>query len=88
MRGSINWIERRLLSDKRTVLVNVDTLSVRSEASAAAPLSFQANRSVVLELVEGPRFGWIKVRHQDGDTGVIGANLPEGFFAHHALVTA
>jgi len=67
--GSINWIERSLLSDKRTVLVNVDTLSVRTDASATAPLSFQANRNVVLELVEGPRFGWIKVRHQDGDTG-------------------
>ncbi|MCB1909497.1 MAG: hypothetical protein KDH15_19215 [Rhodocyclaceae bacterium] len=67
--GSINWVERRLLSDRRTVLVNVDRLVVRSEASTAAPPSFEAERNVVLELIEGPRFGWIKVRHQDGDTG-------------------
>ena len=67
--GAINWVERRLLSDRRTVLANVDRLVVRNEASTAAPPSFEAERNVVLELLEGPRFGWIKVRHQDGDTG-------------------
>lgn len=67
--GAINWVERRLLSDRRTVLVNVDRLVVRSEASTAATPNFEAERNVVLELLEGPRFGWIKVRHQDGDAG-------------------
>ena len=67
--GAINWVERRLLSDRRTVLVNVDRLVVRSEASTAAAPNFEAERNVVLELLEGPRFGWIKVRHQDGDAG-------------------
>lgn len=67
--GAINWVERRLLAERRTVLVNVPTLVVRVEASSTAPASFEAVKDVVLELVEPPRFGWIKVRHADGGTG-------------------
>jgi len=67
--GAINWVERRLLADRRTVLVNVAKLTVRSEPATAAPTRFEAIKDVVLELVEPPRFGWIQVRHPDGETG-------------------
>ena len=67
--GAINWVDRRVVSEKRTVQVNVARLAVRSEASATAPVSFEAARSVVLELIEPPRFGWVKLRHPDGQSG-------------------
>ena len=36
-----------------------------------APMAFEAVRDVVLEAVEMPKIGWIKVRHRDGATGYI-----------------
>lgn len=71
--GNISWVERRLIEDKRTVLVSVPRIAARSEASSTAAVSFEANKDVVLELLEGPRFGWIKVRHADGLTGFVKA---------------
>ncbi len=67
--GAINWIERQYLADRRTVLVSVPRLVVRTDPAKDAPTRFEAVKDVVLELVEAPRFGWIKVRHPDGDTG-------------------
>ncbi|MCB1886913.1 MAG: hypothetical protein KDH20_04875 [Rhodocyclaceae bacterium] len=67
--GAINWVERRLLADRRTVLVSVPRLVVRTEPANDAPARFEAVKDVVLELVEAPRFGWIQVRHPDGDAG-------------------
>ena len=67
--GKISWVSRQLITERRTVMVNVPRLIVRAEASASAPVSFEAARDVVLELLEQPRFGWIKVRHEDGSAG-------------------
>lgn len=67
--GAISWVERQLVEEKRTVMVNIPQITVRQEASTSAPVSFEAGRGVILELIEAPRFGWIKVRHADGSTG-------------------
>lgn len=67
--GAITWVQRQQIADKRTVLVNVDLITAHQEASASSPAAFRAARGVVLDLLEPPRFGWIKVRHADGDTG-------------------
>lgn len=67
--GAITWVERQRVSDRRTVLVNVPRIAIRTEASGTAPVAFEADKDVVLELIEPPRFGWIKVKHADGPTG-------------------
>jgi SH3-like domain-containing protein len=72
--GEILWIERRLLSDKRTVIVTVPTVQVRAEARESASVVFEAVKDVVLEWQESSPPGWVKVRHADGQGGFVRIN--------------
>lgn len=69
--GSLAWIERRAVSDKRYVVVNVALASVRQAPEANAPIAFQLGKNVVVESLGINGGGWIKARHQDGSTGYI-----------------
>lgn len=69
--GELAWVEKKNLSDKRMVLVNVPLAEVRQAPDAKAALVFQAERSVVLELLEYTGTGWLRVRHPDGAMGFI-----------------
>ena len=51
------------------VLVNVPVADVRAAPNAQAALVFEAFRQVMLEVVEPPADGWVKVRHRDGALG-------------------
>ena len=50
--GSLSWIERRVLAKRRTLLVTAERAAIRREARDDAPLSFEAARNVVVELIE------------------------------------
>lgn len=68
--GSFAWIENRLLSDRRTVMVRTPAAEARRSPSDTAPLAFNAEQYVVLELIE--RSGaWVRARHADGSVGYI-----------------
>ena len=67
--GELMWVERRLLSDKRTVMVTAQAAQVRAEASESAAVVFEAGKDVVLEWLEPGPPGWVKVRHADGQSG-------------------
>jgi SH3-like domain-containing protein len=69
--GDLVWVEKRNLGIKRMALVNVSLADVRKAPDANAALVFQAERSVVLEVIENPGNGWIKVRHADGALGYV-----------------
>lgn len=69
--GELTWIESKYLSDKRTVMVRVPLAQIRQSADESAPVVFQAQENVVLELVEEARGGWLKVRHRDGQSGFV-----------------
>ncbi|BAL23334.1 SH3 domain-containing protein [Azoarcus sp. KH32C] len=69
--GSINWIERRALSDKRTVMVTSQKGTVRQRAALDAPVAFEAAKDVVLDVTGNPADGWLPVRHKDGAAGFI-----------------
>ncbi len=69
--GGLSWIERKLLADKRTVIVTVPVADVRQRAEETAPLIFQAQQGVVLDLVEAGATGWARVRHADGSSGFV-----------------
>ena len=70
--GAFAWIEAKQLTDKRTVMVKVPLADVRSKPSDNAPLAFQAQQNVLLDLVDVTG-GWIQVRHRDGGTGFLRA---------------
>lgn len=67
--GELLWIDRRTLSDKRTVIVSAATATVRKEPADTAGVVFEAAKDVLLERVEPGPPGWVKVRHTDGQSG-------------------
>lgn len=72
-KGDLAWIEKRLLSEQRTVMVRADRAQVRVQADDKAELVFEADKDVVLDLVESDTGGWAKVRHRDGQQGYVRA---------------
>jgi SH3-like domain-containing protein len=70
--GTLAWIESKQLTDKRTVMVKVPSAPIRQKPEDSAPVSFQAQQNVVLELLEvnGP---WVYVRHREAGTGYVKA---------------
>jgi SH3-like domain-containing protein len=67
--GDLAWVEKKALSDKRTVIVVPSLAEVRQAANEQSPLLFNVQQGVALEVAELPAGGWIKIRHFDGQTG-------------------
>ena len=67
--GGLSWIEKKYLTDKRTVIVTADRAEVRQTAEEGSLLVFEAEKNVALEYLEAVPGGWIKVRHRDGQAG-------------------
>lgn len=72
MKGDLAWIERRQLTDKRTVQLR-ERAPIRTEANESAAQVFEAEADVLLEFVEPGPAGWVKVRHRDGPQGFVKA---------------
>ena len=69
--GEVAWVENGVLGPKANVLVTVPLADIRGAANAQSPLVFEAYKNVLLELLEPPAEGWVKVRHRDGQQGFI-----------------
>jgi len=76
--GTIGWVEKKALADKRTLVVRVPLAEIRANPDDKAPLVFQAEHNVLLEIAEQASSaaataspGWVKVRHRDGQTGYV-----------------
>ena len=67
--GTMAWIERRAVSDKRYVVVTVPLATVRQAPEPNAPVLFQVSQNVAMESLGINGGGWIKARHQDGSIG-------------------
>ena len=72
--GDLSWVEKKNLSDTRTVVVTAELADVREKPEDGAPLVFQARQGVALEIVQLGVGPWVKVRHRDGQTGFVRAN--------------
>lgn len=72
-RGDLAWIEKRHLTEKRNVIVRAERAQVRAAADEKAALVFEAEREVVLELLEAAPGGWARVKHRDGQSGFLKA---------------
>lgn len=69
--GGLAWVEGKALAARRTVFVTVPIADVRQRPDTAAPVVFQAQAGVVLDLVEPGQTGWARVRHADGASGFV-----------------
>jgi SH3-like domain-containing protein len=72
-RGDLVWVEKKYLVEKRSVIVRAERAQVRAAADDKAALVFEAERDVVLELLEAVPGGWAKVSHRDGQSGFLKA---------------
>ena len=72
--GSIGWVENNAIGDRRFVQVAAATAEVRAGSGAGAPVVFEAQRGVLLEVTSPAADGWIGVRHRDGQAGVVRSN--------------
>jgi len=69
--GDLAWLEAKLLVPKRTVMVGTQGARIRATAEDSAPIVFTADKGVLLDRIEPPDSGWVKVRHRDGQSGYI-----------------
>lgn len=71
--NDLSWLMAKELVPKRTVVVTANVANVRAAADDSSALVFRAARNVLLDLVEPPVAGWVRVRHADGATGFVKA---------------
>lgn len=69
--GEVAWVENKALGEQKMVLVTAPLADVHAAPNAQSPLAFEAHKQVLLEAVEAPADGWVKVRHRDGQQGFI-----------------
>lgn len=72
--GSLAWVERKVLSQQRYVVVTVPLANVHQSADMNSELIFQAEENIVMEWINSDVKGWVKVRHLDGQTGYVKVN--------------
>jgi len=72
--GDLAWVEKKDLSDTRTVVVTAALADIRQQPDDGAPLVFQARQGVALQIVELGAGTWVKVRDRDGRSGYVSAN--------------
>jgi SH3-like domain-containing protein len=66
--GDMSWMERRLLGDRRTLVVQAPA-SAHAHPDDSSPVTMRLEAGVIVDLVELPSNGWINVRHRDGESG-------------------
>jgi SH3-like domain-containing protein len=69
--GKLFWVENRVLSSQRMVVVIRPVATVRMAADESSKVLFRVTQRVALEWLETDATGWVKVRHQDGDSGYV-----------------
>jgi SH3-like domain-containing protein len=73
--GSVAWMEKKAVANRRTVVVRASTADVVASPEANAAVVFKAEQNVLLELADTSYAtstpGWAKVRHRDGQTGYV-----------------
>ena len=78
--GSMNWVEAKQLSTKRSVMVTKNLTEMRSRPEVASDLVATLEKEVVLELMDAKASnGWLKVKHRDGLTGFVLVSSTWGF---------
>lgn len=69
--GGLGWLEKAQLTDPRQVITTQASVIVRQQANEASPAAFSVAKDVLLDVIDKPGKGWIKVKHRDGQTGFV-----------------
>jgi|SRR5689334_17075280 len=68
--GGLAWVEAKDLSTRKIAMVKVARAEVRKAAAENAPVVFQADQDVLLEVLDVTD-NWAHVRHADGSVGYV-----------------
>lgn len=71
--GTLSWLQSKSLTPKRMLVVSAANARVFNGADDNSQVVFTADKNVLLEMLESPNNGWVKVRHRDGQTGFVKA---------------
>lgn len=69
--GGLGWVEKTQLTEPRQVMTTQAKLVVRQQANETSPAVLTVAKGVLLEVVEKPAKGWVKVKHRDGPSGFV-----------------
>lgn len=69
--GDLSWVETRMLTAQRTVVVNIPNAKIHAAPDDMSPVVFTADKGVVLDVTDPIASEWIKIKHSDGQTGFI-----------------
>ncbi len=70
--GGLNWVEAKLLSNKRTVMIRANVAEIRQASDTTSKILATVEKDVVLEVTDLKLSnGWVKVKHRDGITGYV-----------------
>jgi len=72
--GGLAWVESKMLVSDRNVVVRVPKAIIRSAADDLSTIVFTADKGVLLQLLDASGGDWVKVRHQDGQSGYVKAS--------------
>ncbi len=72
--GSLAWVEKKVLSQQRYVVVIAPLVDIHKSADQDSALVFQAEENIAMEWLDSDSKGWVKVRHLDGQTGYVKVN--------------
>ncbi len=72
--GRLVWIEKAALGGPATVMVKVETATVRVRPEPGADIVFRAARGLLLAVTGPVDAGWLPVRHADGLAGWLPAH--------------
>lgn len=70
--GALSWAETKSLDTTRNVLLKT-AVAVRQKPADDAPVVFEAQRDLLLEMLDAANAGWVHVKHRDGATGYVRA---------------
>lgn len=68
--GDMAWIESAQLANLHTVIA-LEQADVLAAAETGSAVVFRVEKDVVLEWLQAPVKGWVKVKHKEGLTGYI-----------------
>jgi SH3-like domain-containing protein len=69
--NTVGWVEITSLGNTRAVQVAVNMAEIRAAPAASAPIVFEAQRAVLLEVTGPGKDGWLPVKHRDGQSGFV-----------------
>ncbi len=69
--GTLAWIEGKLLSERRTLVVTAPRAELRQADKPDASVLLELDKWVGLDWLEPAAPGWVKVKHRDGVTGYV-----------------